>query len=339
MSYSNISRYTDVQPASVSDVIAGRDLDITLDELCDIIAEKLVEEYIYTGGRRVEKGSRWTKGGHDRVYAPCGFYYDLSDGKIGGVGVSYVAPWLERTMSIVTATVEEHIVEPVDDDDTITDSTDDTTSDAPATATTDDAPATDDDDTTTADDIVRISEAAASTLTVDDHTVRISADARGVRYGRHAAAAMLKATALAHDLDITDIDDAVSIAAQAITDLADTEISHTSDIVSVIIDVAGADPIEYATTPRTVDTVCDAIEDTIVDEAGISCIRSVTVIGVDIDDVARAIVGGDVYDKLVGDVDWVALHAADAVEIVGMYDIDDTGAVLLEAAAAHAIVD
>lgn len=322
MSYSNINRYTDVQPASVKDIIAGRDIDVTLDELCDIIAEKLVDEYIYTGGRRVEKGNRWTKGGHDRIYAPCGFYYDMSDGKIGGIGVSYVAPWLERTMRIVTATVEEHIVEPVDD--------------APA-----DAPATEDatDAAAPADDIVRISEAAASTITVDDHKVRISADARGVRYGRHAAAAMLKETALAYDLDIDDADDAVSIVAQSITDIADTEISRTADIVSIIIDVAGADPIEYAATPRTVDTVCDAIEDTIISEAGVGCIRSVTVIGVDIDDVSRAIIGDDVYDMLVGDVEWIAVHAADAVEIVGMYDIDDTDAVLLAAAASHAIVE
>lgn len=328
MSYSNISRYTDVKPASVADVIDGRDIDITLDELRDIIADKLVEEYIYTGGRRVEKGNRWRKGNHDRVYAPCGFYYDLSDGKIGGIGVSYVAPWLERTMSIVTTTTD-------DDDDTDTDTT----------TTTDDAtiasPAAEDDDATAthADDIVRVSEAAASTLTVDDHTVRTSADARGVRYGRHAAGAMLKAAALAYDLDIDSIDDAVSIAAQAITDLADTEISHTADIVSVIIDVAGAEPVEYAATPRTVDTVCDSIEDTIIAEAGIGCIRSITVLGVDIDDVSRAIIGDDVYDKLVGDVEWVAVHAANAVEIVGMYDIDDPGAVLMAAAASHAIVE
>lgn len=324
MSYSNLNRYTDVQPASVADIVAGRDIDITLDELCDIIAEKLIEEYIYTGGRRVEKGSRWTKGGHDRVYAPCNFYYDLADGGIGGIGVSYVAPWLERTMSIVTATVEEHIIEPVDD-------VDDTTTTDPATAT--------DDTTEPADDIVRISEAAASTITVDDHTLRVSADASGVRYGRHAAAEMLNATAHAYDLDITDIDDAVSIVAQSITDLADVEISHTSDIVSVIIDVAGAEPIEYAATPRTVDTVCDAIEDTIIAEAGTGCIRSITVIGVDIDDVARAIIGDDVYSMLVGDVDYAAVHAADAVEIVGMYDVDDPGAVLLAAATSHAIVD
>ena len=338
MSYSNLSRYTDVQPASVADIIDGRDIDITLDELCDIIAEKLVEEYIYTGGKRIEKGNRWTKGGHDRVYAPCGFYYDLSDGKIGGIGVSYVAPWLERTMSIVIATVEEHIVEPVDDDTTPTADADTTTTDD-ADTTTATAPATEDDDTTPADDIVRVSEAAASTLTVDDHKVRISADARGVRYGRAAAAAMMKATALAYDLDIDDIDDAAAIAAQSITDVADTEISHAADIVSVIIDVAGADPIEYAATPSTVDTVCDAIEDTLVAEAGIGCIRAVTVIGVDIDDVARAIIGDDVYDKIVGDVEWIAVHAADAVEIVGMYDIDDTGAVLMAAAASHAIAD
>ena len=193
--------------------------------------------------------------------------------------------------------------------------------------------------TNPADDIVRISEAAASTITVGDHKVRVSADARGVRYGRHAAAAMLKATALAYDLDIDDIDDAVSIAAQAITDLADVEISHTADIVSVIVDVAGADPIEYAATPRTVETVCDAIEDTVIAEAGIGCIRSITIIGVDIDDVARAIIGDDVYDKLVGDVDYVAVHAADAVAIASEYEADDTGAVLLAAAASHALVD
>lgn len=336
MSYSNLSRYTDVKPASVSDIVADRDLDITLDELCDIISEKLVDEYIYTGGRRVEKGSRWTKGGHDRVYAPCGFYYDIADGGIGGIGVSYVAPWLERTMSIVVATVEEHIVEPVDDveDDTATD--DDATTDT----TTDVDDATTDSDTTTttdhADDIVRVSEAAASTLTVDDHTVRVSADAHGVRYGRPDAMAAMQSAALAYDLDV---DDAVSIVAQSITDLADAEISHTADIVSVIIDVAGADPIEYAATPRTVETVCDAIEDTVVAEAGIGCIRSITIIGVDIDDVARTIIGDDVYDKLVGDVDYIALHAADAVELVGAYDIEDAGAVLMEAAASHALVD
>lgn len=335
MSYSNLSRYTDVKPASVADIVAGRDIDITLDELCDIIAEKLVEEYTLkpTGRKkRVEKGNRWTKGDHDRVYAPCNFYYDLADGGIGGIGVSYVAPWLERTMSIVTATVEEHIVEPVED--AATDTTDD--------ATTTDATATEDDDatatetTTATDDIVRVSEAAASTLTVDDHTVRVSSDAHGVRYGRAATMAMMKDTADAYDLDI---DDAVSIVAQTITDLADIEISHTADIVSVIIDVAGTDPIEYAATPRTVDTVCDAIEDTVVAEAGVGCIRSITVIGVDIDDVARTIIGDDVYDKLVGDVDYVPLHAADAVELVGEYDIDDTGAVLLAAASSHAIID
>lgn len=333
MSYSNISRYTDVQPASVADIVAGRDIDITLDALCDIIAEKLVEEYTLkpTGRKkRVEKGNRWTKGGHDRVYAPCNFYYDLADGGIGGIGVSYVAPWLERTMSIVTATVEEHIVEPVDDDTA--------TTDAPAAVDTDDAETVDAPAATTApaDDIVRVSEAAASTLTVDSHTVRVSADAHGIRYGRTATMAMMKAAADAYDLDI---DDAVSIAAQSITDLADVEISHTADVVTVIIDVAGAEPIEYAATPRTVDTVCDAIEDTIIAEAGIGCIRSITVIGVDIDDVARTIIGDDVYDKLVGDVDYIALHAADAVELVGEYDIDDTGAVLLAAAASHAIVE
>ena len=190
-----------------------------------------------------------------------------------------------------------------------------------------------------ADDIVRIAEAAASTVTVDDHSVRITAATHGVRYGRIAAETMMKATALAYDLDIDDVDDAVSIVAQAITDIADTEISHTADIVSVIIDVAGADPIEYATTPRTVETVCDAIEDTVISEAGIGCIRSITVIGVDIDEIARAIVGDDVYDKLVGDVDAVAVHAADAVELVCAYDIDDAGAVLMEAAATHALVD
>lgn len=328
MSYSNLSRYTDVKPASVADIVAGRDIDITLDELCDIIAEKLIEEYIYTGGRRVEKGSRWQKGEHDRVYAPCGFYYDLSDGKIGGIGVSYVAPWLEKTMSIVIATVEEYIIEPVDDTDTDVD-------DDPATDTTDDIATT----AEPADDIVRISEAAASTVTVDDHTVRVSADAHGVRYGRHAAAVMLKETAHEYDLDTADIADAVSIVSQSITDLADVEISHTADIVSVIIDVAGADPIEYAATPRTVETVCDAIEDTIIAEAGIGCIRSITIIGVDIDDVSRAIIGDEVYDMLVGDVEWIAVHAADAVEIVGMYDIDDTGAVLLAAASSHALTD
>lgn len=190
-----------------------------------------------------------------------------------------------------------------------------------------------------ADDIVRIAEAAASTITVDDHTVRVSADAHGVRYGRVASMAMMSATALAYDLDIDDIDDAVSIAAQSVTDLADVEISHTAEVVSVIIDIAGSEPVEYAATPRTIETVCDAIEDTIVAESGIGCIRSITVIGVDIDDVARAIIGDDVYDKLVGDVDYVALHAADAVELVGMYDIDDPGAVLMAAAASHAIVD
>lgn len=193
--------------------------------------------------------------------------------------------------------------------------------------------------TSPADDIVRISEAAASTVTVDDHKVRVSADAHGVRYGRTAAMTMMTATALAYDLDIDDIDDAVSLAAQTVTDLADTETSHAADIVSVIIDIAGAEPIEYAATPRTVETIRDAIEDTIVAEAGIGCIRSITVIGVDIDDVARAIIGNDVYEMLVGDVDYAAVHAADAVEIVGMYDIDDTGAVLLAAAASHAIVE
>lgn len=330
MSYANLARYTDVKPASVADIIDGRDIDITLDELCDIIAEKLIEEYIYTGGRRAEKGSRWTKGGHDRVYAPCGFYYDLSDGKIGGIGVSYVAPWLERTMSIVTATVEEHIVEPVVDDattDTDTTVVDDATTTADDTTTT--APAT-------ADDIVRIAEAAASTITVDDRKVRITAATHGVRYGRAATMAMMKDATDAYDLDI---DDAVSIVAQSIADLADTEISHTADIVSVIIDVAGAEPIEYAATPRTVDTICDAIEDTIIDEAGVGCIRSITVIGVDIDELARTIIGDDIYDKLVGDVDYIAVHAADAVELVGEYDIDDAGAVLMEAAASHAIVE
>lgn len=189
------------------------------------------------------------------------------------------------------------------------------------------------------DDIVRISEAAASTFTVDDHKVRVSADARGVRYGRSAFSVMMKATALAYDLDIDDIDDAVAITAQAITHIAHVEISHTADIVSVIIDVAGAEPIEYAATPRTVETIRDAIEDTVVAEAGIGCIRSITIIGVDIDDVARAIIGDDVYDKLVGDVDYVAMHAADAVEIVGAYDIDDAGAVLLAAASSHALID
>lgn len=193
--------------------------------------------------------------------------------------------------------------------------------------------------TTPADDIVRIAEAAASTVTVDDHKVRITAATHGVRYGRTAAATMMKATALAYDLDIEDIDDAVSIVAQSITDLADTEISHTADIVSVIIDVAGSEPIEYAATPRTVDTICDAIENTIIAEAGVGCIRSLTVIGVDIDELARTIIGDDVYDKLVGDVDYVAMHAADAVELVGEYDIDDAGAVLMEAAASHALVD
>lgn len=194
-------------------------------------------------------------------------------------------------------------------------------------------------DTKPADDIVRISEAAASTIAVDNHTVRVSADAHGVRYGRIAAATMLKATALAYDDDIDDIDDAVAIAAQAVTDIADIEISHTADIVSVIIDVVGADTIEYSTTPRTVDTIDDALAGTVIAEAGIGCIRSITIIGVDIDDVARAIIGDDVYDKLVGDVDYVALHAADAVEIVGMYDIDDPGAVLMAAAVSRAIVD
>lgn len=337
MSYSNISRYTDVQPASVADIIDGRDIDITLDELCDIIAEKLVEEYIYTGGKRVEKGNRWQKGTHDRVYAPCGFYYDLSDGRIGGIGVSYVAPWLERTMSIVTATVEEHIVEPVED--AATDTTDDTTTtDADPTAPavdTDDA-TTDTDTTAPADDIVRIAEAAASTITVDDRKVRITAATHGVRYGRAATMAAMQSTADAYDLDI---DDAVSIVAQAIADIADTEVSHTADIVSVIIDVSGADPIEYAATPRTVETVCDAIEDTVIAEAGVGCIRSITVIGVDIDELARTIIGDDVYDKLVGEVDYIAVHAADAVELVGEYDIDDAGAVLMEAAASHAIVE
>lgn len=190
-----------------------------------------------------------------------------------------------------------------------------------------------------ADDIVRISEAAASTITVDDHKVRVSADACGVRYGRTSFSVMMKATALAYDLDIDDVDDAVSITAQAITHIAHVEISHTADIVSIIIDVAGAEPIEYAATPRTVDTICDAIEDTIIAEAGIGCIRSITVIGVDIDDVARAIIGDDVYDKIVGDVEWIAVHAADAVEIVGMYDVDDPGPVLLAAASSHAIVE
>lgn len=190
---------------------------------------------------------------------------------------------------------------------------------------------------TSTDEIITSESTATSVIDVAGMSVKISAEQDTVRATADALRKLLEQSATELDDDIDSPSDSSEIAISAIGEI-EWMLPFSYDVISLVIDVAGAERIEYTTGSSVTDGLEDVLRGSVIDVAGVDAIKSIECIGVKLGDVAREITGSEVFAMLVGQVDDVALRASDAVELVSELDIDDEDMLLAAAYKTGAIV-